>query len=99
MAWERSTRHDRLPDNWGELRASCRHNAQGRCQALVHDPDCTGVGVECDHINQGDDHSLANLQWLSTPCHARKTRLDNEAGKKLTLPAERHPIRDLIEGR
>lgn len=91
MAWERSTRHDRLPHNWEALRAECKRNAKGRCQYPVHDPECDGIGTDADHINQGDDHSITNLQWLSGPCHARKTRLDNGAGKRLTLPVERHP--------
>lgn len=64
------------------------------CEAKgQHAPGCTGKGSECDHIKQGDDHSLANLQWLSGPCHARKTRLDNGAGVKPTLPPEKHPGR------
>ncbi|WP_148046098.1 HNH endonuclease [Nocardioides marmoriginsengisoli] len=91
MSWANSTRHDRLPDNWDELRAECERLAKGRCQAKVHVPECNGIGTDCDHIEQGDDHSQENLQWLSRPCHDRKTRLDNGAGKKLTLPREKHP--------
>jgi 5-methylcytosine-specific restriction endonuclease McrA len=29
--------------------------------------------TEVDHIERGDDHSLANLQGLCGPCHRAKT--------------------------
>lgn len=45
-------------------------------------PACSGVGTDCDHIVEGDDHSLANLQWLSNPCHKRKTQNDGQAWKR-----------------
>lgn len=91
MNWSTSDRHARLPENWDQLRAECKRRANGRCQYPVHHPDCDGIGTDADHVNQGDDHSIENLQWLSSPCHDRKTRLDNGAGMKLTLPPEKHP--------
>lgn len=96
MAWSSSDRRTRLPDNWDALRAECKRLAQGRCQYPVHHPTCDGIGTDCDHIKQGDDHRQANLQWLSGPCHDRKTRLDNDAAMRLMLPRERHPMDELL---
>lgn len=91
MSWETSTRHDRLPSNWPALVRQVKRRAQGRCEDKHHVPDCDSIGREVDHIKQGDDHSLANLQLLSSACHARKTRLDNGYQAALKAPAERHP--------
>lgn len=94
MSWSTSDRRTRLPSNWPALVAQVERRAKGLCEAKgQHAQGCTGKGSECDHIEQGDDHSLTNLQWLSAPCHARKTRLDNGASKTPTLPVERHPGR------
>src|SRR5690625_2518294 len=96
MAWHTSTRKGRLPTDWQDLRKACKARAKGRCEADHHDPSCNGVGTECDHIIQGDDHSLTNLQWLSAACHkaktARETAQRNAArGQARKRPQERHP--------
>lgn len=94
MSWQTSNRRARLPANWDTLVAQVKRRAKGRCEAKgQHAQGCTGTGTECDHIEQGDDHSLANLQWLSGPCHARKTRLDNGLTMRPTLHTEQHPGR------
>lgn len=64
------------------------------CEAKVHDSKCDGVGAQCDHVTPGDDHSLANLQWLSAACHLAKTL--REAQQALGIvgrqrPGEVHP--------
>jgi 5-methylcytosine-specific restriction protein A len=62
------------------------------CEAKVHEPECSGEGAECDHIERGDDHSPSNLQWLSVPCHKAKTLAENRQRLTSTkLPRERHP--------
>lgn len=53
-----------------------------------HDEDCDGIGSECDHDQRGDDHSLGNLRWLSTPCHKRKTQAEKPQRNR---PQPRHP--------
>lgn len=98
MAWATSTRAKRLPKNWPQLKASVKKRAKGRCEASTHEPDCTGVGAECDHRVPGDDHSLSNLQWLSRECHKAKTARENaEANRRRAgmrrRPEERHPGR------
>lgn len=93
MNWLTSDRHDRLPDNWPKLVAQTKRRARGRCEAAYHVPECRGVGSQCDHVVQGDDHSPDNLQWLSGPCHAAKTRLDNGYSTPVKAPAEQHPGR------
>lgn len=93
MAWDNSTRKARLPYDWAKRRAKVKARARGRCEAKHHVPECNGVGNDCDHVVQGDDHSLTNLQWLSRPCHEAKTRVDNGIARRLTLPPETHPGR------
>ena len=91
MSWTTSDRRDRLPDDWPKSVAQVKRRARGRCEASVHDPACDGRGRDVDHVHQGDDHSLTNLQLLSRPCHLRKTRLDNGYQAVVKAPGERHP--------
>ena len=91
MSWSTSTRRDRLPDNWPALVRQVKRRARGRCEETHHAPGCDGRGREVDHARQGDDHSLNNLQLLSSACHARKTRLDNGYVAAVLAPRERHP--------
>jgi 5-methylcytosine-specific restriction endonuclease McrA len=79
MAWSSSDRRSRLPKDWSKRRLKVKDRAKGRCQAEVHEPRCDGIGTECDHIVNNDDHSLANLQWLSSPCHIAKTQREAKA--------------------
>lgn len=88
--WQGSTRAQRLPNDWPARRARVKARAHGRCQAL----GCTAPGTECDHINPGDDHSLANLQWLCHTHHAAKTKTEAAAGYAAhspRRPTPRHP--------
>lgn len=66
-AWQGSTRRSRLPKNWPTLRRKVLA-AQPTC-AHCHKLPATDV----DHIVAGDNHDLANLQGLCSPCHTRKT--------------------------
>jgi 5-methylcytosine-specific restriction protein A len=61
MAWEGSTRHDRLPPDWPAIRVRILARDGHRCQH--HRVD---LGRIC-----GDDHSDGNLQALC-PWHHRK---------------------------
>lgn len=66
MAWEGSTRRQRLPDDWESV---CKP------AALARNPDrvCHFCGLpggeELDHIIRGDDHSPGNLDWI----HGRRS--------------------------
>lgn len=96
MAWSTSDRHSRLPSDWQAIRRRVRARAHGRCEAQIHAPGCDGRGVECDHIQAGDDHSLTNLQMLSHACHKAKTQAEaaarNRRDARLRLkPREPHP--------
>lgn len=98
MVWATSTRAKRLPKNWPQLKAQVKKRAKGRCEASPHEPDCPGVGAECDHRVPGDDHSLSNLQWLSSQCHKAKTTRENAEANRWRAgirrrPEERHPGR------
>lgn len=95
MAWEGSDRSARLPANWPSLVRQVEQRAQGRCQVTMRDGSrCRDRGTQCDHIQAGDDHSLANLQWICEWHHARKSAAEGNAARtRLTSrrPAERHP--------
>lgn len=98
MAWHTSTRADRLPPHWPALRRQVLSLARYQCEATTHDPQCTGKATEVDHITQGDDHSLPNLQALSAECHAAKTRAEAaERSRRYAAmrrrPEEPHPGR------
>jgi hypothetical protein len=91
VTWANSTRSARLPKDWHKRRQQAKRRAKGMCQAKVHEPDCDGIGTECDHVQRGDDHSLTNLQWLSTPCHMAKTKAEAAAGRAAAPKAKRQP--------
>ena len=57
-----------------------------------HAEQCDGIGSQCDHDRRGDDHSLANLRWLSEPCHKVKTQHEAAAAKRpKARPKPTHP--------
>ena len=91
MAWATSDRASRLPPDWPKIKARVKARAAGRCQAATHAPHCDGIGAEADHITPGDDHNLANLQWLSAPCHKAKTRSETIARNKSIAALRKRP--------
>jgi 5-methylcytosine-specific restriction protein A len=99
MAWTNSTRRARLPSNWQALRSATARRAKGKCEGITlageprwHVASCDGTGTDCDHDVEGDDHSLSNLRWLSSPCHDHKTQAARKAARVvLRLPREAHP--------
>lgn len=91
MRWNNSTRAARLPADWAQRRRIVCERAHGRCQAERHAPECNGIGTDCDHIVQGDNHSLDNLQWLSHPCHKAKTERENAERNHMKAQQRLHP--------
>lgn len=91
MAWANSDREQRLPGDWHRRRNTIRRRARGRCEAIVNGRRCTNAGSECDHIHNGDDHALTNLQWLCPSCHQRKTIAESKAARDARGYARRDP--------
>jgi 5-methylcytosine-specific restriction enzyme A len=89
--WEGSDRRDRLPDNWRELRVIVAQRAAWRCQNYIDGNRCQREGRHCDHIRRGDDHCLANLQWLCPPCHNSKSGREGALAQSVTREREPHP--------
>lgn len=88
LAWESSDRASRLPKDWAQRRALVAARADGRCEAQLRDGSrCSAFGTDCDHVVHGDDHSLANLQWLCPWHHKRKTA--REAAEDLAAARQR----------
>ncbi|GGY88412.1 HNH endonuclease [Streptomyces nitrosporeus] len=74
MAWEGSTRRQRLPKNWPAIRRRVIRRDEGRCTALYSDGRrCELPGTDVDHIVPGDDHREANLRLLCPWHHQRKS--------------------------
>lgn len=90
--WYGSDRRDRLPRDWAAIRAMVRERAHNHCQARVHSALCNGIGGDCDHIVPGDDHSLANLQWLNHNCHKLKTARESAERNARRARQRRHPV-------
>ena len=94
--WQSSTRRARLPKSWHQLRQRVKRRAGGRCEWTERGVRCPAQGNQCDHIIAGDDHSLANLQWLCAKHHAIKSSREGGAGgrgrrRRMKRPAEPHP--------
>ena len=97
MPWEGSTRKQRLPANWQQLRAVVLTRCGGRCEAIMRSGKrCHDKATDVDHIIHGDDHSLSNLQGLCTWHHKRKTAIEANASRTRPTqarPPETHPGR------
>ncbi|SFN18832.1 hypothetical protein SAMN05421671_0018 [Pimelobacter simplex] len=95
MAWSSSDRRTRLPNDWPKRVQATKERAGGRCEGISlrgeprwHVDTCDGRGADCDHDKRGDDHGLANLRWLSGPCHTKKTQLEKPSRIR---PRRTHP--------
>lgn len=81
VPWAGSTREARLPDNWHQLKAQAHaRNPRHVCHL------CGGPGGDTlDHVEAGDDHSLANLEWAhdraAPHCHRYKSSREGNAAQ------------------
>ncbi|KPC89936.1 HNH endonuclease [Streptomyces sp. NRRL F-6602] len=74
MAWEGSTRRQRLPKDWPARRRRVLRRDGHRCVELYSDGRrCTQPATDVDHIVPGDDHRMENLRALCSWHHARKS--------------------------
>ncbi|MEV4492712.1 HNH endonuclease [Micromonospora coxensis] len=78
MAWEGSTRRERLPKNWPALRARVLKRDGYVCQFVWRNErgrmeQCGKPATEVDHIRPGDDHSMENLRAACHACHQYKS--------------------------
>lgn len=90
--WSSSNRRSQLPSDWEQRREQVKARARGLCEAVAHVAQCDGIGRECDHHADPNDHAIENLRWLSSPCHAAKTQREAQAAKpQRNRPAEQHP--------
>lgn len=89
--WIDSSRRDRLPADWPQIRLRILVRDGYRCR-LSFDDICIRTATEADHIKAGDDHREQNLQAACTPCHRRKSSSEGNAARlRLNRPAEKHP--------
>jgi 5-methylcytosine-specific restriction endonuclease McrA len=56
---------------------------------------CGAIATEVDHVTAGDDHRLANLQALCTPCHRAKSSAEGVEARRVKYdrrrPDDKHP--------
>jgi 5-methylcytosine-specific restriction enzyme A len=72
--WSSSTRRDRLPAGWNQIRRSILKRDNWRCQVRKEDGrPCGDHATEVDHIKPGDDHRPENLQAICSWHHQRKS--------------------------
>jgi hypothetical protein len=98
-AWRGSTRRQRLPANWDELKARALERNPAKVCHWCGRPG----GGDLDHIVAGDDHRLENLDWIhgrrqfeagvsERNCHGEKSGAEGAAARpRLHRPAEVHP--------
>jgi 5-methylcytosine-specific restriction protein A len=93
MAWDGSTRRDRLPRNWNALRVKVLERAHYQCEYRDNGKRCINPATDCDHIIAGDNHSLDNLQALCPLHHGHKSSVEgnNARKKKYSRRIEPHP--------
>jgi 5-methylcytosine-specific restriction protein A len=89
--WRSSTRRSTLPPNWPSLRRAVLERDGFACQ--IRDPGCTGQATECDHINDRDLHTEANLRAACHRCHLRRSSSQGgrAAQAKRRKPERKHP--------
>jgi 5-methylcytosine-specific restriction endonuclease McrA len=93
--WAGHKRHLRLPADWPQRRAAVLERDGRVCHI------CKGPGSDAvDHLQAGDDHSLANLaavhQDVPPYCHRYKSSAEGGRAKadkqgRRQRPRERHP--------
>lgn len=75
LPWNGSTRRQRLPNNWPQLRAEVLHRDSFRCQWIspAFNSLCGDEATDVDHIIHGDNHHPSNLQALCAYHHRQKS--------------------------
>ena len=98
-AWAGSDRRASLPSDWQAIRRAvldrdpaCQLAYAGTWHTSRGATTCAGTSVEVDHIGDRNDHQLANLRGVCSPCHGRRTAQQSAAGQ-LAGPATRSPVR------
>lgn len=86
--WQNSTRRQRLPSNWPQIRKRVLARDGKMCQVQMDDGTiCLDDANEVDHIKAGDNHSDANLQAICRWHHKRKS--SHEGGVAAQAKARR----------
>ncbi|GGX27030.1 hypothetical protein GCM10010353_47860 [Streptomyces chryseus] len=92
MAWEGSTRRQRLPKDWPRIRRRIIRRDGGVCAARYSDGRrCELPGTDVDHIIPGDNHSATNLQLLCTWHHTHKSSSEGGTAAALTRASIHRP--------
>lgn len=92
MAWDGSTRRARLPKDWPRKRARVLRRDDHACTMAFSDGRVCGLPAnQVDHIEPGDDHSMANLRALCEWCHRHKSAQEGGTAAALTRVRTHRP--------
>jgi 5-methylcytosine-specific restriction endonuclease McrA len=83
MAWEGSTRRERLPKDWPKIRRRIIRRDKSCVWPMSDGTKCSAEGTDVDHIIPGDDHSEENLRLLCKWHHQKKS--SSEGGRAAAL--------------
>ena len=90
--WAGSSRHERLPNNWKQLRAGVLDRDGHRCTRIEAGARCPQVATDVDHIDRANGDSPGNLASLCAWHHAQKTAAEgNQARTRQRRAPEPHP--------
>nr|WP_026246949.1 hypothetical protein [Streptomyces sp. SID8354] len=82
MAWSTSSRRERLPANWAQIRRRVLYRDGHQCTARdQYGVRCAEHATDVDHIRPGDDHREANLTSLCGWHHRVKSSREGAAAK------------------
>lgn len=73
MAWETSSRKQRLPADWVWRRQEVFKIHSRQCYIVEDGHRCTSDATEVDHVIAGDDHSFENLRPICHRHHRAKS--------------------------
>lgn len=91
MAWQGSTRRQRLPKDWPRIRRRIIRRDKVCVWPTSDGSVCGAAGSDVDHIVPGDDHSDANLRYLCQWHHRRKSAQEGGSAAALTRVRTERP--------
>ena len=89
MAWEGSTRRERLPADWSAIRKRVLRRDGHRCTHTDNGIRCSARATDVDHIIAGDDHSEHNLRSLCSDHHRAKSAREGYDAMRRMVRARR----------
>jgi 5-methylcytosine-specific restriction protein A len=95
VPWSRTSRHDRgYGHQWNKLRQQVLKRDKHLCQPCLR-ASALSPATQVDHIipkAKGGTDDLENLEGICSPCHKRKTTLENGGRPKVAIGLDGWPV-------